>query len=254
MSLPPARSALRRTHTAPKLAQRAKAGRSCGLRSFIGLFLAAAVGVAAAQTPGPPEGYTLDAEFTEKSPDGAITIEQYAKNDPDAGYSWQFWIRRADKLSLLDPEPADYPAGFRFTNDSRWLVRTQKTGSGEASLYLYRLGAEGFVAATTKPIGDLAWDYFYSRPDARKIMKPDFHISAGLVKGVDDNYRSLGEHWPANRYLVITLWGEVEPNLRHGQLLTVRGWRCRYDLEKGTFDVPASFAQNNAKAIAPKRK
>lgn len=220
----------------------------------IALLFAAALGAATAQTAGPPEGYKLDPEFTSTSPDGATTIEQYAKNDPTNGYSWQFWIRRADKLTLLDPEPADYPAGFRFTNDSRWLARTQKTGSGEASLYLYRLAPEGFVAATAKPLGDLAWAYFYSVPDARKVMKPDFHISAGLVKGLDDNYRSLGEHWPDNRYLVITLWGEVEPNLRHGQILAVRGWRCRYDLEKGTFDVPASFARNNAKAIAAKRR
>jgi hypothetical protein len=131
--------------------------RSCGLR---GLLLLAAVGAAAAQTPGPPEGYKLDPEFTSKSPDGTITIEQYSKDDADKGYTWQFWVRRDDKLTLLDPEPADYPAGFRFTNDSRWLVRMQKTGSGEASLYLYCLAPQGFMPATAKPLGDLAWAYF----------------------------------------------------------------------------------------------
>ncbi len=31
----------------------------------------------------------------------------------------------------------------------------------------------------------------------------------------------------------------------------VHGWRCRYDLESGRFDVPALFAGNNAKAIMP---
>src|SRR5690349_16911305 len=155
---------------------------------FIGLLLAA-TSAAAAQPLAPPEGYKLDPEFTEKAPDGTATLEQYAKDDADGGYAWQFWIRRADKLSLLDPEPADYPAGFRFTNDSKWLVRMQKTGSGEASLYSYRLGPQGFVAATAQPIGDLAWAYFYSRPEARKIEKPDFHISAGLVKGLEENYR-----------------------------------------------------------------
>jgi hypothetical protein len=45
----------------------------------------------------------------------------------------------------------------------------------------------------------------------------------------------------------------VSPNSRHGQLRSVRGWRCRYDLQKGTFDVPPDFAENNAKAIAPER-
>jgi hypothetical protein len=224
------------------------------LASVTGLFLASALTAAAAQPPAPPEGYKLDPEFTETSPDRAATIEQYAKDDPQAGYSWQFWVRRDDKLSLLNPEPADYPAGFRFTNDSKWLMRTQKTGSGEASLYLYRLDPQGFVPATTQPIGDLAWAYFYSRPEARKIMKPDFHISAGLVKGLDENYRSLGVTWPENRYLVITLWGEVEPTDKHGQLLVVRGWHCRYDLATGRFDVPASFAGDNAKAIARERQ
>ena len=56
--------------------------------------------------------------------------------------------RAGDKLTLLKPEQQDYAAGFRFTNDSRWLVRMQKTGSGEADLYLYMLGPDGFVAAT----------------------------------------------------------------------------------------------------------
>ena len=57
-------------------------------------------------------------------------------------------------------------------------------------------------------------------------------LEAGLVKGTDDNYRSLGQDWPDSRYLVISLSGEVSPNSRHGQLRSVRGWRCRYDLQK----------------------
>jgi hypothetical protein len=227
--------------------------RNC-LTPLIGLFLAAAVGAAAAQAPAPPDGYKLDSEFTETSPDRAITIEQYASNDKEHGYLWQFWVRRADKSALLEAEPADYPAGFRFTNDSRWVVRTQKTGAGYADLYLYRLGPDGFAAATEKPLSELAWAYFNSRPEARKIVKLDYHISAGLVKGVDDNYRWMGVKWPDNRYLVITLWGEADSNEQHGQLSTVRGWRCRYDLATGRFDLPASFARYNAKAIAPERK
>jgi len=119
-----------------------------------------------------------------------------------------------------------------------------------ASLYLYHLGPQGFVAATRKPLSDLAWAYFKSRPDSRKIRRPNFHIEADLVKGVDDNYRWMGETWPDSRYLVISLSGEVSPTSRHGQLRSLRGWRCRYDLQKGAFDVPPSFADNNAKAIA----
>jgi hypothetical protein len=217
----------------------------------IGLFLAFAIGAAAAQTAGPPAGYAIDQEYTSKSPDGGTTIEQYKKTSPDGDLTWQFWARRRDTFTMLKPEQPDYAAGFRFTNDSQWVVRMQKTGSGESTLYLYRLGPSGFDAATEKPLGDLAWAYFKSRPDFRKVQKPDFHFAADLLKGVDDNYHWLGETWPDSRYLVITLSGDVLPTKRHGQILSVRGWRCRYDLQTGKFDVPPDFAGNNAKAVAP---
>jgi hypothetical protein len=43
----------------------------------------------------------------------------------------------------------------------------------------------------------------------------------------------------------------IDPGHFHGQLRPLRGWRCRYDLQKGTFDVPPEFAEKNAEAIAP---
>jgi hypothetical protein len=90
-------------------------------------------------------------------------------------------------------------------------------------LVLYRLRPQGFVAATRKPLSDLAWAYSNSLPAARKIRRPNFHIEAGLVKGTEENYRWMGVNWPDSRYLVITLSGDVSPNRRHGQIRTVRG-------------------------------
>jgi hypothetical protein len=221
-------------------------------RNFlVGLLLVCAAGSAAAQTARPPADFKIDPEYTTTSPDGATTIEQYSKTDAEGNYIWQFWARHGGKLTLLKPEQQDYAAGFRFTNDSRWLVRMQKTGSGEAELYLYKLGPNGFVAATAKPLSQLAWAYFYSRPEARKILRPDFHFDAELLKGTDENYRWTGVNWPESRYIVVTLSGDVSPNRRHGQVRSVGGWRCRYDLQNGTFDVPPEFKEHNAKAIAP---
>ncbi|MGY3032660.1 hypothetical protein ACVIIV_001830 [Bradyrhizobium sp. USDA 4354] len=40
---------------------------------------------------------------------------------------------------MTELKPEQTPAGFRFTDDSQWLVRMQKTGSGEQDLYLYRV-------------------------------------------------------------------------------------------------------------------
>jgi len=47
------------------------------------------------------------------------------------------------------------------------------------------------------------------------------------------------------------LSGSVLPTGHHGQIDALRGWRCRYDLQSGKFDVPPDFTANNVKAIAP---
>lgn len=210
-----------------------------------------AIGAAAAQPAGPPAGYEIEPEHTVKSPDGSVTIEQYVNKATD-DWKWQFWARRQGTFTQLGPED-DYAADFRFTNDLKWIVRIQKTGAGEATLYLYRLGPQGYVPASKAPLGDLAWAYLKTRPDWRNIRKaPEYHVSAGLLKGLDDNYRSLGVQWPANRYLVIGLSGDADVKGRKPmQTGVVNGWRCRYDLETGKFDVPPVFSAGNAKAVVP---
>jgi len=224
--------------------------------SLIGLVVCGigvcSIGTAAAQPAAPPAGYKIEEKYTQKSPDGVITIEQYLNKDT-VDWKWQFWVRRQGAFTLLDPELADYPAGFRFTNDLKWLVRMQKTGSGESTLYLYRLGPQGFVPATEKPLGDLAWVYFKSRPEWRKIKKhPEYHISANLLEGTEENYRGLGVDWPQNRYLLLGLSADADVKGRKPmQTGVVNGWSCRYDLQTGKFDVPRLFSNDNAKAVVP---
>ena len=150
-------------------------------------------------------------------------------------YKWQFWVRRQGTFTLLDREPAEYPAGFLFTNDLKWIVREQKIGSGTSTLYLYRLAPHGYVPASMKPLGDLAWAFLKTRPDWRKIAKePEYHESANLLEELEENYRWLGVDWPANRYIVITLSGDADIKSRKPmQTSVVHGWRCRYDLQTG---------------------
>jgi hypothetical protein len=92
-----------------------------------------------------------------------------------------------------------------------------------------------------------------TRPDWRKIKKePEYHISANLVKGIEENYRWLGVDWPANRYLLISLSGDADIKSRKPmQTSVVHSWSCRYDLQTGKFDVPALFSDHNAKAVVP---
>jgi hypothetical protein len=109
------------------------------------------------------------------------------------------------------------------------------------------------VAATKEPLADLAWAYLKTRPDWRKVKKaPEYHISAGLLKGLAGNYSGLGVRWPENRYLLIGLSGDADVKGRKPmQTGVVNDWRCRYDLETGKFDVPPLFAAGNAKAVVP---
>jgi hypothetical protein len=224
--------------------------------SWIGLLVACSIGVcsaaAAAQPAAPPAGYKIEDEYTVKSTDGAITIEQYQNKDD---WTWQFWMRREGAFTQLDagPEPAGYAADFIFTRDLKWIVREQKIGSGTSTLHLYRLAPEGYVLASKKPLGDLAWDYMKSRPDWRKLVKaPEYHQSAYLLEGLEENYRGFGLDWPANRYLLITLSADADVKGRKPmQTGVVNGWRCRYDLQTGKFDVPAMFSRDNAKALRP---
>ncbi len=222
--------------------------------SWIGLIVAGGIaacsGVAAAQPAAPPAGYQIDENLTQKSPDGATTIEQYQNKDK---WEWQFWVRRQGSFTLLDPEPAGYPADFIFTSDLNWIVREQTIGSGTSTLHLYRLAPEGYVRASKKPLGELAWDYMKTRRDWRKLVKaPEYHDSAHLADGLEENYRGLGVDWPANRYLVITLSADADVRGRKPmQTGVVNGWRCRYDLQTGKFDVPALFSRDNAKALVP---
>jgi len=227
-----------------------------GRKFWIGLLVACSIGVcggaAAAQPAAPPAGYKIGEEYTQKSPDGATTIEQYLNKDTE-NWKWQFWVRREGAFTRLDAELADYPADFLFTNDLKWIVRVQKIGSGTATLHLYRLTPEGYVPAGKKPLGDLAWDYMKTRPDWRKIVKaPEYHQSAYLLDGFKDNYRKFGVDWPANRYILIGLSADADVKGRKPmQTGVVNGWHCRYDLQTGQFDVPAFFSRDNAKAVVP---
>jgi len=223
--------------------------------SLIGLLVVCGIGIgsmsaATADPAGPPAAYTIDPEFTVKSPGGAITIEQYTNKDD---YTWQFWMRRQGAFTQLESEQAGYPADFIFTNDLKWMVREQKIGSGTSTLHLYRLTPQGYMRASKKPLGDLAWDYLKSRPDWRKLVKaPEYHNSAYLLEGIGENHREFGADWPANRYLLITLSADADVKGRKPmQTGVVHGWRCRYDLQTGKFDVPARFGKHNAEAVVP---
>ena len=221
----------------------------CRPAPWLALALALAAAPARAAS-GPPPDYILtdNADLAFTSPDGATKLEQYMKDGGDFDVKWQVWARHGDQMTELKPEQG-YGAGFRWTPDSQWLVRMQKTGSGEQDLYLYHVEKGAFASATTTSLSDLAWAYFYSRPETKRFARLDFHISANLVKGAEEAHRWLDVKWPDNRYLVISLAGEYDKHPKNVAVKGLGGWQCRYDLATGKFDVPAIFAKGNAEAL-----
>jgi len=215
--------------------------------------------VAPARADGPAAGFKLDKEATFISPDRTIRVEQFAKTRQDGGRIFQFWTFDRDHRHafLLNPDKGDdltgYEAGFRFSPDSQWLVRMQKQGAGYQTLFLYRRKGYQFSPATTKPLGDLAWDYFFATP-ASKGMHRDprdpyalDHAFVGLVKGMEENYAWMGQHWPDSRYAVISLSFDMQGE--EDKTPWIEGWHCVYDLTTGSFSVPPDFTANNARAI-----
>ncbi len=232
-------------------------------RRILAISVLLLVGIASAApafADGPAAGFKRDADDTIfKSPDRKMRVEQYSKKQEDGGRLYQFWTFDADHRHpfLLNPgeddDLAGYAAGFRFSPNSQWLVRMQKQGAGYQTLLLYRRQGYQFLPAAAKPLGDLAWDYFFTTPASKGMLRDPNdpyaldHAFVGLVKGMEENYAWMGQHWPDSRYVVISLSFDMQGE--EVKAPWIEGWHCVYDLKTGEFSVPPDFAENNAKAI-----
>jgi hypothetical protein len=230
-----------------------------GRTAILLLMALVSVAPANADSPGSELERLPDADHTFTSPDGQVHVEQYSKKKDEYDRVYQFWTfdGKHQNGALLnrddDTDLAGYPAGFRFSRNSQWLVRMQKLGAGFHTLFLYRRTGDQFSPATPKPLGDMAWDYFFSQPVSGKMHRKSRdrdslnHLQVHLVQGMDDNYAGMGKHWPDSRYIVLTLsfdsQGEDKP------LPWIDGWRCVFDTKTGQFSIPVDFADHNAKAV-----
>ena len=172
------------------------------------LLIPGIVTAAPALADSPRAGFKLSAEDAVISPDRAVRVEQYSKNLKDGGDLYQFWTFDGGHRHgfLLNPGEGDdlvgYPAGFRFSPDSQWLVRMQKLGAGYGTLFLYRKQGNQFLPATKKPLGELAWDYFFDSPVSKALHRDPKdrdsldHAQAILLKGMDDNYAGSANTGP----------------------------------------------------------
>ena len=166
--------------------------------------------------------------------------------------NWKAFLVEGILLAILGIAAVIVPqvASLAVTILLGWLfLIMQGTGAGFATLLLYKRAGNRFVPATKKPLGDLAWDYFFSQPISEGMpTEPDQlnHQRADLLKGMEENYAWLGVKWPDSRYVVVTLQFDTQGNDR--KTPWIEGWRCVYDTQTGKFSVPSSFAEHNAQA------
>src|SRR5271169_236981 len=194
---------------------------------------------APAGAAGPGNGFKLipDAPVF-KSPDGQLQLEQYAREQKES-YLVRFWTFDRDHRHafLLNPgegdDQAGYQAGFRFSPDSQWLVRMQKLGAGSQTLFLHRRNGYQFSPATEKPLGDLAWDYFFTTPTSKGMHRdPENpygidHAFVALIRGIEENYAWMGKHWPDSRYVLISLSFDMQGE--DVKAPWIEDWYCVYD-------------------------
>jgi len=126
--------------------------RTGSLLSALLLLGFATMAPAGAASPGPEFKLQTDSDDIFTSPDGQIRVEQYGADKGDEGFLFQFWTFDSTRqhASLLNPgegvDRAGYRAGFRFSADSQWLVRSQKTGAGFRICF-----CTGGTAMTSRP-------------------------------------------------------------------------------------------------------
>jgi hypothetical protein len=166
-------------------------------------------------------------EFDAKSPHGRFTITQkwvrpdYFASDNDcneADCGWAAVLHFVDKskpqVSLADqPEWYSWPADYHISADEQWIIRDQKTGSGENALFLYHLTREGQIWRLTTPIDDAVFATLLT--PLHRTRKDYYHLEVVLTS------------WDLAA-ACLHLKAYATPNDRKDQL--IEGKKIRYDL------------------------
>ena len=76
------------------------------------------------------------------------------------------------------------------------------------------------------------------------MARSSVEVASGAAAPYDGIHQLVGA--------TIGLSGDADIKTRKPrQTGVVNGWRCRYDLQTGKFDVPPLFSNDNARAVVP---
>jgi hypothetical protein len=165
------------------------------MRTPLGIIVALAASAALAED--------APSSFTEKAPSGRFSITQRwvrpewlaANTDcSDADCGWEASLQFADDLKpratlAAQPEWYSWPADYHISPDEEWIIRDQKTGSGENALFLYHIERDGRVWRLSQHLDDLVWsallapshltraDYYHM-----EVVLVSWDLAAGKVR------------------------------------------------------------------------
>lgn len=139
-------------------------------------------GIASAADLGP-------GEYTDKAPSGKYTIVQRyiepkdRQDNQDFG-AWEATLHFSDKSKpdaalAADPDRYLWPADYRISPDEQWILRLQKTGSGENSALLYHVESNGQVWRLEQHLDDLA--FAVATAHSHLSRSDYYHVGIGLV-------------------------------------------------------------------------
>jgi hypothetical protein len=139
-------------------------------------------GIASATDRGP-------GEYVDKARSGKYTVVQryIEPKDPQDNQDFGAWEAtlhfsdrsKPDATLAADPDRYLWPADYLISPDEQWILRLQKTGSGENSAFLYHVEANGQVWRLEQHLDDLA---FAVATAGSHLTRSDYyHIAVGLI-------------------------------------------------------------------------
>ena len=99
------------------------------------------------------------------SPEKHYKIIQTRQEDGGPGWSWTGKVIFSDSRYpnfTLEPSALCWPALYYISPDEHWILRIQKTGSGDNDVFLYQVSDGGITQATEPSFGEMIWNYYLS--------------------------------------------------------------------------------------------
>jgi hypothetical protein len=111
------------------------------------------------------------------SPKGGFKIIQHY--DDKNGWSEKLRFSNRDQPDVTLEGEISWPGNYYIAPDGRWILRIQKTGSGDNTSYLYFLESNGSVWRMEQPLITMGFDYLGRQP--KGLPTGMYHTGIGFI-------------------------------------------------------------------------